>query len=483
MKTILATLTAILLFTFSIKVNAQTNVVGGIYANTTWTTLGSPYIIGDSVVLFPGNTLTIQPGVTVKFKAGESLEIRQATIVAIGNATDSITFTADTSLQSPGFYRGLYLNQETSASFNYCNFRYGSYSLNATSITDTVILKNSVFDFNDTAIFYYEGIVDSCIFSNNTNYGCLYCYGPIMNFCVLSNNGQGNYYNVQGNIMGGIVSNCLIECNNTGITIYEGGVISNCLINHNITGIAQYNTSNGCTITNCIIDSNILGIAAYSNDTVINCEIKYNRVGLEPVGYGSVYTLNTIEDNDTGIFISNGPDTLYCNSICNNSNYNLYYDLNINSHYFHNNYWCSTDSATIKATIYDGFNNSNLGLAYFEPFDSVACNNVGPTPFPVPTYVSICNNNTAVPLIQKKENIITIYPNPFTTTTTLTLQGTYHNPSLFIYNLLGQEVRSTLIGTNTQLTINREHLASGMYFYKLIDENKEVIGIGKMVVE
>ena len=39
------------------------------------------------------------------------------------------------------------------------------------------------------------------------------------------------------------------------------------------------------------------------------------------------------------------------------------------------------------------------------------------------------------------------------------------------------------VGTNTQLTINRKRLASGMYFYKLIDENKEVIGIGKMVIE
>jgi hypothetical protein len=74
-------------------------------------------------------------------------------------------------------------------------------------------------------------------------------------------------------------------------------------------------------------------------------------------------------------------------------------------------------------------------------------------------------------------------PNPFTTSTILTLQGTYHNPSLFIYNLLGQEVRSIPVGTNSQLTINREHLASGMYFYKLIDENKEVLGIGKMVIQ
>jgi hypothetical protein len=83
----------------------------------------------------------------------------------------------------------------------------------------------------------------------------------------------------------------------------------------------------------------------------------------------------------------------------------------------------------------------------------------------------------------KNNNYLLLSPNPFTTTTTLTLQGTCHNPSLFIYNLLGQEVRSIPIGSNTQLTINRDHLASGMYFYKLIDENKEVIGIGKMIVE
>ena len=78
---------------------------------------------------------------------------------------------------------------------------------------------------------------------------------------------------------------------------------------------------------------------------------------------------------------------------------------------------------------------------------------------------------------------ISIYPNPFTTTTTLTLQGTYHNPSLFIYNLLGQEVRSISVGTKTQTTINREQLSSGMYFYKLIEDNKAVLGIGKMIVE
>ena len=94
---------------------------------------------------------------------------------------------------------------------------------------------------------------------------------------------------------------------------------------------------------------------------------------------------------------------------------------------------------------------------------------------------NLCTN-AGINLINNSSSLL-LSPNPFTSATTLTLQGTYHNPSLFIYNLLGQEVRSIPIGTNTQLTINREQLHSGMYFYKVIDENKEVIGIGKMVIE
>jgi hypothetical protein len=95
----------------------------------------------------------------------------------------------------------------------------------------------------------------------------------------------------------------------------------------------------------------------------------------------------------------------------------------------------------------------------------------------------LCNITTGNHSPKSTPSQISLSPNPFTTTTTLTLQGTYHNASLFIYNLLGQELKSIPVGTNTQLTINREHLPAGMYFYKVIDENKEVIGIGKMIVE
>src|SRR5436190_10264571 len=70
--------------------HSQTNVSGGIFSDTTWTLANSPYIVTDTVVVFPTITLTIQAGVTVKFDTLTQLEIRQAKLIAVGTQTDSI---------------------------------------------------------------------------------------------------------------------------------------------------------------------------------------------------------------------------------------------------------------------------------------------------------------------------------------------------------------------------------------------------------
>src|ERR1035438_4422071 len=103
MKKLILLIAFISLVSFTV---AQTNVSGGIYSNTTWTLNNSPYIVTDTVVVFPGVTLTIEAGVTVKFADGMYIEIRQANLIAIGTALDSITFTSNSSSPSPGIWGG-----------------------------------------------------------------------------------------------------------------------------------------------------------------------------------------------------------------------------------------------------------------------------------------------------------------------------------------------------------------------------------------
>src|SRR5260221_145218 len=107
-KKILATV--ILITVISSAVNAQTNVSGGIYTNTTWTLAGSPYIVTGNVVVFPGNTLTIARCVTFWFDDQQYLEIRQTTLLATATITDSTTFTNNNPAPTPEIF----------VHFNYC---------------------------------------------------------------------------------------------------------------------------------------------------------------------------------------------------------------------------------------------------------------------------------------------------------------------------------------------------------------------------
>ncbi len=85
---------------------------------------------------------------------------------------------------------------------------------------------------------------------------------------------------------------------------------------------------------------------------------------------------------------------------------------------------------------------------------------------------------------KERKNIETIIaPNPFTTETIIRLNQTLHgNFTLTIYNNLG-ELMLTISCTNTEkITIERNNLQSGIYFYQLRD-GKELLSKGKFVIE
>ena len=79
-------------------------------------------------------------------------------------------------------------------------------------------------------------------------------------------------------------------------------------------------------------------------------------------------------------------------------------------------------------------------------------------------------------------NLIHLYPNPFSESTTLHIDDAQLIPSeLKIYDLLGKEVKSYRI-QNAEMKISRDNLSAGLYYYRLLQKG-QIVGIGKLMIE
>jgi len=450
MKKIL--MTVFFLTVISFGINGQTNVSGGIYSNTVWTLANSPYIVTDTVVVFPGVTLTIQPGVTVKFDNNKRLEIRQAKIIAEGTSTDSITFTSNSSTPSPGIWSVVYLNNcSGSMNFYYCNFRYANYGLVCS--VDSITVKNSNFNNNNYGLHpsCYLSKLDSCNFRNNIITGLLINGYAITDDC----NFEMNFNGVD--CMGELFSNnCYFKNNTNGIYNEANVYLNNCNISKNQTGLNCI-ISNSLSIKNSIIDSNSTdGIYsnAIMNDSIINCEIKDNNIGIHEMSENIIVTQNVIEDNNIGIKLEyNYNVSIYCNKICNNTTYDFYYNVNQGSNLSTPyNYWCTPDSASTEAVIYDGYDNINKGLVFFMPLDT-----------------SNCYLTTGISNNELEKFSFNVFPNPASDHLTLKFAQNTSKAEVKIYNLLG-ELKSTSSKSSTESTIDISDLSNGVYIIEVTTE-------------
>jgi Secretion system C-terminal sorting domain len=76
---------------------------------------------------------------------------------------------------------------------------------------------------------------------------------------------------------------------------------------------------------------------------------------------------------------------------------------------------------------------------------------------------------------------ITIYPNPFHSTTTIQFNTFLENADIILYNLYGQAVKSARNNFSQQVEINREGLPAGLYFIRII-KNHRMISSEKLVI-
>ena len=81
------------------------------------------------------------------------------------------------------------------------------------------------------------------------------------------------------------------------------------------------------------------------------------------------------------------------------------------------------------------------------------------------------------------QNIFTVFPNPFFSTTTIKTLGNFKNATLSIYDSFGQTVKQVNNVSGQSVTLSRESLPSGLYFLGLKEENKIYLVEKLMIVD
>lgn len=413
--------------TFSISFS-QTTVQGGIYNNTTWTLSNSPYTITGPVVVFPGKTLTIEPGVQLLINNQSSNTIyieARGTINCIGTS------------QLPIKIRTLYDTTNVGWQGFVCTNSQGG------------VINSNYFDIANAYFpFGYESVPNSL---NYTNCKFRHCNQAItvgtnvnLNNCQLINNEVGIYGWTYFTL-----NNCLFKDNTTSIYAYASAfVMSNCEFIDNQIGVAfQANAVDSIVISNCEFSNNELALSYPNNGKVFDCifsdntyaikaiydcevfnnQIFNNEFGVE-ASVSAVIHDNQINNNFGGVLISNVVNiqespSIYDNEICNNSNYSVNNNTNMNYSLLENCF-CGLDSSAIELSIIDGYDDISKGLINYDVYD-VTCSNI------TNTVLKFSDQGTASSDELANLSSIQVFPNPFQNEITIQSESKINHLQLF----------------------------------------------------
>lgn len=465
MKTKSITLGIALFFlSFSITLS-QTYISGSISASDTWVQSNNPYIIGNTIIE-AGVTITIEPGVELQFEQDKAIIIN-GSLYAIGNETDSISFTKNTSSN----WGRLWFKTGSVGELKYCSIEYGG---------DPTILVETGTSFE---IMY-------CNVSNNNG-----CAIYTNDFCTISHNTISN--NISTDRGGGIravgnpnITNNIIY-NNTaweGAGIHSAGsaLIDSNIVYQNATSSAGgggiYCENGDPIVSNNIVYDNISlydggGIMCTNNGTIINNTVygnsATNRGGGLRFGNGDYLVSNNyIYDNTAGsgssIYTDDGYTfEIYCNTIIDSSlepiviwrhqnNADIYIrnnDLLISSPglYYESpfniladsNYWGTTVPAEIEEIIYDFNEDFNFGIVSYMPY--------------LNSNSSCAGIITEVSQTANKYNQLKLYPNPVINTLYIDIETPIEK--IQIFDITGKQ--QLIVSSVKEIDMSR--LQAGIY--------------------
>lgn len=452
----------LLIIYFSISIAyGQTNISGIISTNTTWTPEGNPYIISGNTLVNQGITLNIEPSVVIRFSGNYYLYI-DGKLDAQGNNMNPIIFTSNNPSPQIGDWIGIkfrHVSISNANILNYCQLEYAQKAI--VNDGSTLTVTNCLIQNNQTGINSAQNQGGSTNILNNiiTHNTISGISGWNDNFAPAGNSIIGNQITYNGN---GIDSTLDVR------------KINNNIISHNTNGIFWESGSNsflyeinGNTISDNINDGVYMRaypifIGSFQYNTISN----NGGVGIRFIDPNLTIQNNIIVNNNIGVW----PTKVYSANIevhqnCiyqNNLNYKQGLSSDTNAS---NNWWGTNDLGIIGSSIFDFYDDFNLGKIMISPILNVE--------------TSFCITGLATNVI-RSNNSIAFFPNPFSSETTLKTDNVFHNATLLIYNSIGRTIKKIKNISGQTFTLFRDNLSSGLYFVQIKEGDK--IYSGKLLI-
>lgn len=359
---------------FTVKFIAQTNVSGGIYQNTTWTLTNSPYQVNGSIVVFPGNTLTVEPGVTILINNTNAQNIyieTRGTLNMVGTDQLPITVRAlvdTTNIGWQGFVctssQGGVLNadrfrisnaatpfdyESPLSLYQYTNCRF-SHCGEAITVGNEVVLNNCQFRGNEVAVYGWSYFtLNNCYFKDNGTAINAYSTAFTLTNTTFQENTNGIVFSA-GVFDSMYIADCVFQNNGSALSAPNNGIVENCTFLDNTIGIqGSYN----CQIQNNLFEYNDLGVNISVLTSLTNNQINNNMGGVRISNISSTANAPIVQDNE----------------ICNNINFNVDNNTNVNYSLL-SNCFCGLDSSSVEQYLLDGYDDITKGLINYQVFDT-----------------------------------------------------------------------------------------------------------------
>ena len=352
----------------------QTVVSGGIYQNTTWTLANSPYQVNGSVVVFPGNTLTVEPGVTILINNTNAQNIyieTRGTLNLMGTSQAPIivkTMVDTTNVGWEGFKctssQGGILNanyfhisnaltpfayESPLSLYQYTNCRF-AHCGQAITLGNEVVLNDCQFRGNEVAVYgwSYFNLTD-CFFKDNGTAINAYSTAFTLNNSTFLENVNAVVFS-SGVFDSMYIANCIFQNNGTAVSGPNNGTIENCTFLDNTIAIQG---SYSCEIKNNVINYNELGVNISVLTALTNNQINNNIGGVRISDISSATNAPIIQNNE----------------ICSNINFSVDNNTNVNYSLL-SNCFCGLDSTGIEQYLLDGYDDITKGLINYQVFDT-----------------------------------------------------------------------------------------------------------------